>query len=143
MPGWGIALVVIGVCVFLLLPVAAILAAIAIPTYQSYMVRGEVVQGLDMTDRARSLVAEYIGQRGALPNSNDALGLPKPEAIHARYVSSVRVIGGKVVVTYGNRANVLIRGGHVVIAPVGNAAALHWQCSSPDIRDRYLPESCR
>src|SRR6185437_7052170 len=101
MPGWGIALVVIGVCVFLLLPVAAILAAIAIPTYQSYMVRSEVVQGLDLTDRARSLVAEYIGQRGALPNSNDALGLPKPEAIHARYVSSVRVIGGKVVVTYG------------------------------------------
>jgi hypothetical protein len=31
----------------------------------------------------------------------------------------------------------------VVIAPVGNAAALRWQCSSPDIRERYLPESCR
>jgi type IV pilus assembly protein PilA len=143
MPGWGIALVVIGVCVFLLLPVAAILAAIAIPTYRSYIVRGEIAQGLDMTGRARSLVAEYIGQRGALPDDNGALGLPKPEAIHARYVSSVRVSGGKVVVTYGNDANMLIRGGHVVIAPVGNAAALHWQCSSPDIRDRYLPESCR
>jgi len=143
MPGWGIALVVIGVCVFLLLPVATILAAIAIPTYQSYVVRSEVAQGLDLTGRARSLVAEYIGQRGALPNSNDALGLPKPEAIHARYVSSVRVIGGKVVVTYGNQASAWINGGHLVIAPVGNAAALHWQCSSPDIRDRYLPESCR
>ena len=143
MPGWGIALVVIGVCVFLLLPFAAILAAIAIPTYQGYIVRSEVAQGLDMTSRARSLVAEYIGQRGALPDSNDALGLPKPEAIHARYVSSVRVIGGKVVVTYGNQANAWIRGGHLVIAPVGNAAALHWQCSSPDIRERYLPESCR
>ena len=143
MPGWGIALVVIGVCVFLLLPFAAILAAIAIPTYQSYIVRSEVAQGVDLTGRARSLIAEYIGQRGRLPDSNDALGLPRPEAIHARYVSSVRVIGGKVVVTYGNEANARIRGGHVVIAPMGNAAALHWQCSSPDIRDRYLPESCR
>lgn len=143
MPGWGIALVVIGVCVFLLLPVAAILAAIAIPTYQNYIVRSEVAQGVDLTGRARSLIAEYIGQRGTLPDSNDALGLPKPEAIQASYVSSVRVIGGKLVVTYGNEANMLIRGGHVVIAPMGNAAALHWQCSSPDIRDRYLPESCR
>ena len=143
MPGWGIALVVIGVCFFLLLPVAAIVAAIAIPSYQNYVVRSEVAQGLDATARARSLIAEYIGQRGALPGDNQALGLPKPEAIHARYVSSVRVAGGKVVVTYGNDANMLIRGGHVVIAPMGNAATLHWQCSSPDIRERYLPESCR
>ena len=143
MPGWGIALVVIGVCVFLLLPIAAVLAAIAIPAYQSYLVRSEVAQGLDLTGRARSLIAEYIGQRGTLPDDNKSLGLPKPEAIRARYVSSVRVTGGKVVVTYGNEANMIIRGGHVVIAPVGNAAALHWQCSSPDIRERYLPESCR
>jgi hypothetical protein len=69
--------------------------------------------------------------------------LPQPGSINARYVSSVRVTDGKVVVTFGNDADVRIRGGHVVIAPVGNAAALHWQCSSPDIRDWYLPKSCR
>src|SRR5690348_1018871 len=46
MPGWAIALVVIAVCV-LLLPFAAIVAAIAIPTYQGYVVRAEVAQGLD------------------------------------------------------------------------------------------------
>ncbi len=27
--------------------------------------------------------------------------------------------------------------------PMGNVAVLHWQCSSPDIRDRYLPTACR
>ena len=142
MPGWAIALVVIAVCV-LLLPFAAIVAAIAIPTYQSYIARSEVAQGVDATLRARALIAEYIGQRGALPDDNRALGLPQPGAINARYVSSMRVIGGKVVVTFGNDADVRIRGGHVVIAPVGNAAALHWQCSSPDIRDWYLPRNCR
>ena len=143
MPGWGIALVVTAVCVFLLLPFAAIVAAIAIPTYQSYIVRAEVAQGVDATLRARALIAEYIGQRGALPDDNRSLGLPNPALIRARYVSSVRVSGGKVVVTFGNQADLRIRGGHVVIAPVGNAAALHWQCSSPDIGERYLPESCR
>jgi uncharacterized RDD family membrane protein YckC len=143
MPGWGIALVAIGVCMFLLLPIAAIFAAIAIPAYQGHVVRAEVAQGLDATLRARALIAEYIGQRGMLPDNNGVLGLPKPEAIRARYVSSVRVTGGKVVVTYGNQASAGIRGGHVVIAPMGNAAALHWQCSSPDIRDSYLPEGCR
>ncbi|HET7592025.1 MAG TPA: RDD family protein [Rhodanobacteraceae bacterium] len=142
MPGWAIALIVIAAC-FFLVPVAAIVTAIAIPAYQSYTVRAEVSEGLRVTERARALVAEYIGQRGALPDSNIDLGLPRPEAIRARYVSSVRVTGGRVVVTYGNQADSLIRGGHVVISPQGNAAMLQWRCSSPDIDARYLPRQCK
>lgn len=143
MPGWGIALIVLAVCAFLVLPAAGLLAAVAIPAYRDYTVQAEVAQGMAMTVRARSLVAEYIGQRGALPTDNHVLGLPHPEAISARYVSSVRVAGGKVVITYGNQADTRIRGGHVVMAPVGNAAVLRWQCSSPDIRNHYLPQKCR
>ena len=143
MPGWAIALVALGAGLFLVLPLMGILAAIAIPAYQGHVLRAQVAQGVDMTVRARALIAEYIGRRGALPDDNAALGLPRPDAIHARYVTSVRVAGGKVIVTYGNQANALIRDGHVVISPTGNAAMLHWHCSSPDIRDRYLPEGCR
>lgn len=143
LPGWGIALVVVGACVFLILPVTGFLAAFAIPAWQSHALRTEVAQGLELTERARALVAQYIGERGALPENNQALGLPKPEAIHARYVTSVRVAGGKVVVTYGNEASAVIRGGHVVISPMGNAARLHWRCSSADIDARYLPQECQ
>jgi uncharacterized RDD family membrane protein YckC len=143
MPGWAIALVVVAVCMFLLLPLAALLAAFALPVYQHRAVRTEVAEGVALTQRARSLVAEYIGQRGVLPANNQALGLPRPDAIQARYVSSVGVLGGQVVVTYGNAADARISGGHVVFSPVGNAARLHWQCSSPDIRTTYLPASCR
>lgn len=143
MPGWAIAAVVIGACVFLVVPVAGFLTAFAIPAWQSHALRVQVAQGVELTERARALVAEYIGKRGALPENNRVLGLPNPEAIHARYVTSVRVAGGKVVVTYGNQASAAINGGHVVISPMGNAARLRWRCSSPDIRDRYLPESCR
>ncbi|HEY9112171.1 MAG TPA: RDD family protein [Rhodanobacteraceae bacterium] len=143
LPGWGIALVVIGACVFLVLPVTGFLAAFAIPAWQSHALRTEVAQGLELTERARALVGEYIGERGALPENNRVLGLPKPEAIQARYVTSVRVAGGKVVVTYGNEANAVIRGGHVVISPMGNAARLHWRCSSADIDARYLPRQCQ
>ncbi|HEX7370470.1 MAG TPA: RDD family protein [Rhodanobacteraceae bacterium] len=143
LPGWAIALIVLAACIFLVLPIAGIFAAFAIPAYQSYTVRSEVEQGLAQTRHTRALIAEYIGTRGALPADNHALGLPKPDAIHARYVSSVRVDGGKVVVTYGNQASADIKGGHVVMSPMGNAAKLNWQCSSPDIRDDYLPDSCR
>jgi uncharacterized RDD family membrane protein YckC len=143
MPGWAVALVVLAACMFLLLPFAALLAAFAFPVYQHRAVRMEVAEGVALTHRARSLVAEYIGQRGVLPADNRALGLPRPDAIQTRYVTSVGVLGGKVVVTYGNAADARISGGHVVFSPVGNAARLHWQCSSPDIRTAYLPASCR
>ncbi|MGH8190726.1 MAG: RDD family protein [Rhodanobacteraceae bacterium] len=142
MPGWAIALIVIAGC-FFLIPIAAIVAAIAIPAYQNYTVRSEVAQGIQMTARPRALIAEYIGRRGALPDSNADVGLPRPGSIHTQYVSSVQVAEGKVVVTYGNQADRAIRGGHVVISPEGSAAMLHWRCSSPDIRDEYLPGKCR
>ena len=143
MPGWVIALLVLAGGLFLVLPALAIIVAIAIPTYARYTVRTEIAQGIALTERPRALVAEYIGARGALPDSNAALGLPRPEAIHARYVSSVRITGGKVVVTYGNQADRSIRGGRVVMSPNGSAVRLHWQCSSPDIREDYLPAECR
>lgn len=142
MPGWAIALVVIAGG-FLLVPVVAILLALAIPAYQGHAVRAEVSQGVQMTRRARALVGEYIGKRGTLPGNNADLGLPLPEKIRARYVTSVRVAGGKVVVTYGNEASPAIRGGHLVVSPVGNAAMLRWRCSSPDIDPRYLPRHCQ
>ncbi|WHZ20608.1 MAG: hypothetical protein OJF55_002757 [Rhodanobacteraceae bacterium] len=142
MPGWAVALVVIAGC-FVVVPVLAILAVVVVPVYQGHAVREEIAQGVVLTERPRALIAEYIGERGVLPGSNADLGLPRPDAIQARYVTSVRVVEGKVVVTYGNEAAPVIRGGHVVISPVGNTAMLRWLCSSPDIRDGYLPESCR
>lgn len=142
MPGWAIALVVIAGG-FLVFPMLVMIAAVAIPVYRNYMVRAEVSQGITLTERPRALIAEYIGVRGALPGNNAALGLPRPEAIQTRYVTSVGVDGGKVVVTYGNQADRVIRGGHVVVAPYGNAKLLHWQCSSRDIEPRYLPPHCR
>lgn len=141
--GWAVALIVVTVSVFVVIPVLAIVAALAIPAYRGYSARTEVAEGVELTERPRALVAEYIGVRGALPGSNADLGLPSPETIRTRYVTSVRIVEGKVVVTYGNEASTAIRGGHVVIAPEGNAAMLRWQCSSPDIDARYLPAACQ
>lgn len=143
MPGWALALVVIGACCFLVVPVMAIIAAIAIPAYQSYLVQAQVDQGIQMALHPRALVAEYIGEHGELPVDNAAVGLPEPEAIQGRVVESVQVDGGKVVVTFGNKASPAISGEHVVLSPSGSAAMLDWRCSSPDIRSHYLPVRCR
>ena len=142
MPGWAIALVVLACC-FVALPTVAVFAAIAAGAWQAHTVRVEIAQGIEATGRARALVGQYIGERGQLPVDNGALGLPQPGAMRTRYVANVRVVEGKIVVTYGNRAKAWIRGGQVVLSPLGNATRLHWRCASPEIRTRYLPRECR
>jgi Pilin (bacterial filament) len=143
MPGWAVALIVIGACFFVIIPILAILAAIAIPAYQDYVIRAQIDQGLALADGAKTAVSEYIAGHGTLPDGNAAVGLSEPEAIHGKYVAGVEVRGGQIIVTYGNHANALIRDGHVVFAPHGSASLLHWACSSPDIKPQYLPPRCR
>ena len=143
MPGWAIALIVAAVGVLVVLPLAAVIGAAVIAAQHGATVRAQVGQGVAATTRARTLVAKYIARRGALPVDNAALGLPPPHALQARYVSSVRVTTGQVVVTYGDDAVTTIRGAQVVMSPEGTPARLRWRCSSPDIRADYLPEGCR
>ncbi len=143
MPAWAVVLAVLGIGTFVAVPCVAVLSLLAMPAYHAHQARAQATQGLDATLRVRALVGEYIVQRGALPTDNRALGLPAPERVHAQYVRSVRVADGKVVVTYGPAADPRVRGGHLVISPVGNAARLRWHCASPDIASRYLPPACR
>ena len=62
---------VIGVVValFLLVPVAGILAAIAIPAYQDYTVRAKMSGALVAAGGARAAVHEYVQNNGQLPRS--------------------------------------------------------------------------
>lgn len=140
MPGWAIALVVAGIGLFVL----AILAAIAVPAYQQYQVRSQVTQGMTLGDQAKVAVATYIDRENDMPTDNAAAGLERPADIHGRYVSAVSVNQGYVVLTYGGpSADMNLRDRHLVLTPRLTQHALIWHCSSPDIKDRYLPMRCR
>lgn len=143
MPGWAVALIVIGALFFTVIPVIAIMAAIAIPAYQNYLVRAQVSEGMVLAASAKVAVAEYASSNGTLPVDNAAAGLSGPDAISGRYVRSVQVENGEVVVTFGGRASPAIAGEHLVFKPSGSRDELSWRCGSPDIRVSYLPQSCR
>jgi uncharacterized RDD family membrane protein YckC/Tfp pilus assembly major pilin PilA len=143
MPGWAIALIVVGGLFFTVVPVMAILAAIAIPAYQSYLIRAQVAEGMTLSGSARVAVGDYLGAHGSLPVDNAEAGLADPDALTGRYVSSVQVQNGSVVVTFGGRANRVVAGDHLVLQPYGSRDAMHWRCGSPDIQAKYLPLACR
>ncbi|HEX5961441.1 MAG TPA: RDD family protein [Rhodanobacteraceae bacterium] len=143
MPGWAVALIVVGALFFMVIPVVAIMAAIAIPAYQNYLVRAQVAEGMALAAGAKVAVAEYTSNHGSVPVDNTAAGLSDPDTISGRYVRSVQVENGEVVVTFGDRANQAIAGEHLVFKPYGSRDDVRWRCGSPEIEVKYLPQACR
>ncbi len=152
LPGWAIALIVVVVGLVCLIPLAAIFAGIAISLSHNQAWRGlfdsgaakvQVLEGINESRQARQAVTQYIANHGAMPRDNAVAGLARPDTLGGRFVSSIEIREGQVVVTFGKRASPAIRGEHVVLAPQGSVSAMHWQCHSPDIHVRYLPDICR
>ena len=86
--------------------IIGILAAIAIPAYQDYLIRSQASEGLTMAAAAKAGVSEFYAQKAVWPANNAQAGLDgTPGNIDGKYVQSVEVNAGSIIVTYGNEAN--------------------------------------
>lgn len=123
--------------------IIAILAAIALPAYQDYLIRSQVSEGLTLSTGARAAIWDFISQAGRMPPNNASAGMPVPASINGQYVASVDASGGVISVTFGNRANAAISALVLQLSPVTAAGSLAWTCQSAAIPGKYLPTSCR
>lgn len=125
--------------------IIAILAAIAIPAYQDYLVRTQVSEGAVLSDGAKTAVAEFYSNTGRLVGNNASAGLATPASISGKYVANVTVAAGIITATYGNQANTAITGAAntFVLSPVTNAGSINWTCTKSTVLPKYLPTSCR
>jgi type IV pilus assembly protein PilA len=132
--------------------IIAILAAIAIPAYQDYLIRSQVSEGASLADAAETAVAEFYSNTGRLPGSNQSAGLAAAASIKGKYVSQVDATGGIVRATFENGggfvANAAINGQILAFSPVtGNSSgSIAWHCGSvalTTVTQKYLPASCR
>ncbi len=127
-----------------LIVLAGILAAIAIPAYQDYTIRAQVSEGLNLSAGAKAAVTEYIQDTREFPLNNQTAGLSPANEIYGKYVSSVAVDEGQVVVTYGNNANAVIQGQVLYLIPDASSDPnVSWTCYSQDIANKLLPAACR
>jgi type IV pilus assembly protein PilA len=125
--------------------IIAILAAIAIPAYQDYLVRAQVSEGMVLAGGAKAAVWDYVSNTGTYPSNNQSAGLSSAASINGAYVSSVDVTGGKIKVLYGPRANSAITGSasYLLLSPVSNAGSITWTCIPSTLAAKYLPSTCR
>jgi type IV pilus assembly protein PilA len=148
--------------------IIGILAAIAIPAYQTYVVRSQVAEGLSFAAHAKIPVADAFINDGTAPVDRVAAGMsPNPTDTIGKYVASLNVTNGVLIVTYGNSVNAAITGLTLTLTPyetVGRGVV--WRCGTapapvglsllgtsgggnvaayiaPTLPDQFLPASCR
>jgi Tfp pilus assembly major pilin PilA len=127
--------------------VIAILAAIAIPAYQDYVIRSQVSEGASLADGAKTAVAEYYANKGQMPHDNAQAGMATPASITGNYASSVTIEDGKIVVAYdGAQANAALHGQTLVFAANPEQGTIRWTCDTmagTTVPVKYRPTVCR
>jgi type IV pilus assembly protein PilA len=141
--------------------IVAILALMALPSYQDKLVRDQLVEALPLADIAKPPVAAAWAANQPLPSDNVAAGLPPPEKIVSNLVSSVALEAGAIHMTFGNRANGVLKGKVLSFRPAvvedAPIVPVAWICgfgpvpanmtakgaNRTDVPQRYLPFKCR
>ena len=133
----------------IVIAIIGILAAIAIPAYQDYIVRSKVSEGLNMAGAAKLAVAETYDSTGVYPGDNAAAGLPGAGSITGNYVTSITVASasgtGTVSILYNNSVGgtPTANGTTLVLTGTATEGSMKWKCASADISNKYLPSNCR
>jgi type IV pilus assembly protein PilA len=141
--------------------IVAILALMAIPTYQDKFIRDQIAEALPLADIAKPAVALSWAALQTFPADNAAAGLPVAEKIVNNFIGSVAVQGGAINITFGNKANHAILGKVLSLRPAvvedAPIVPVTWVCgyaTAPDkmtvkgenrtnIPPGYLPIRCR
>jgi len=129
--------------------IIGILAAVALPAYQDYMIRAKVSEAVLAASSARTAVSETYSQKATMALSQDSMGVQHQTS---RYVADVTYAGagnnGTITVTLqpNNASTGLGTAGGMTmeLRAAGQAnGAVGWTCGKGTINAKYLPSSCK
>ncbi|HET6433205.1 pilin [Dyella sp.] len=126
--------------------IIAILAAIAIPAYQDYVIRSQVSEGAVLSDGAKTAVAEFYNNKGHFPTTNTSAGLASALSIKGKYVTQVDAANGLITATFGNEVNDKVATKVLVFSAVPGEGSITWNCKAAagtNVDQKYLPTACR
>ena len=130
MSGWGIATIVAAIVI---IPVG-IFTAIGFVAWREYSLRCEVAEGLSLGSRYKQGVEDYVKANGRWPaDLADIRSAPalQRRVAGSRFVESIEIWDGTIVIAYGRDAHRTIRDRLVSLRPYRLAdGSIVWQCGN-------------
>lgn len=146
--------------------IIGILASLAVSAYQTYTVRAQVAEGINMAAGAKAPVVDAYNMDGEPPAGRVEAGMSALATdTSGKYVSAVNIDDGRVDVTFGNEAHAEIFNQTLSFTPyMAPSGSIVWRCGNasapgaavllsgggvtsahqaPTVDNRYLPSVCR
>ena len=146
--------------------IIGILASLAVSAYETYTVRAQVAEGVNMAAGAKVPIVDAFNMDGEPPAGRTQAGMTlEPTDTQGKYVAQVDIINGRVEVTFGNDAHAQIFKQTLSFTPYTvSGGSVVWRCGAapapagasplsgngvesehepPTISERYLPSVCR
>jgi type IV pilus assembly protein PilA len=148
--------------------IIGILASLAVSAYQTYTVRAQVAEAINMAAGAKVPVVDAFNNSGVPPATRVEAGMTAaPTDTKGRYISQVNVVNGRVDITMGSFAHADVLGDVISFTPyLLPGGGIIWRCGAatapgggavlltdgggntaaylPSTLDsRYMPATCR
>lgn len=141
--------------------IIGILASIALPRYQTYIHRSEMVEALSMASNVRREVRRYYQEQRDFPADNAMAGVPEPDKLIGNRITQVVVDDGAIHVSMGHKASKPLQGKTLTFRPAvvkgSPTSPITWLCgydeavegmkpvgaNNTDVSRELLPSSCR
>ncbi len=142
------------------LAIIGILAAMAMPSFESKNTRAQVIESVDLIKTLKDSVTLFYHTQQKFPRNNAEAGIPKPESLIGNYVERIDYVTGSFNITFGNKANGVLKKKILSIRPMvvtdSPESPISWVCgNSPvpagmtavgvndtNIENKYLPINC-
>lgn len=133
-------IVIIIILFFAIIALLGIVAAVAIPAYQDYTAKARVTQAYQLGKSAADSVTRYYNLNQELPNDLGEAGFASPLPPSVKEISMDDQYGTLTIIMNGP----IVGGKSFTLEPaLDEGRQLYWNCTSTEIRDKYLPLACR
>ncbi len=146
----------------IVIAIVGILAAIALPAYQDYIIRAKMSEPMAALAEAKTTVAEYIASNGASPSSFTSFGIDETSRLNSDVFDNINVVDGGTdgIFIVARVCEETWTGGTTcastkdfsIVGTTVSAFTLEWTCQPGDeqgvndtdaVPTKYLPANCR
>lgn len=149
----------------IVIAIVGVLAAIALPAYQDYIIRSKMTEPLAVLAEGKTTIAEYVAANGGFPADSESFGINTSNRIaHSDVMYKIDVVPGTPVagspIHLGAGIFTSVWDGSVkdinsiavfhLSGSINDDGTMTWEClngtgddTAPEVPAKYLPANCR